>query len=86
MASTGQATHSYFASLSAFPSGNDPSYFLLTFWQAAQKWRMKADDYKIQNLLKEGQISLRAQNESGPVVVGWGMNDGQMLEGELLGW
>lgn len=47
---------------------------------------MKADDYKIQNLLKEGQISLRAQNESGPVVVGWGMNDGQMLEGELSGW
>lgn len=47
---------------------------------------MKADDYKIQNLLKEGQISLRAQNESGLVVVGWGMNDGQMLEGELSGW
>lgn len=43
---------------------------------------MKADDYKIQNLLKEGQISLRAQNYSGPVVVGWGMSDRQMSEGE----
>lgn len=43
---------------------------------------MKADDYKIQNLLKEGQIRLWAQNYCGPVVVGWGMSDGQMLEGE----
>lgn len=51
-AEVAQATHDHFEKLSTFTSGNDPSHFLFTFWLTAQKWRIKEDDYKIQNLLK----------------------------------
>lgn len=47
-----QATHDHFEKLLAFTSGNDPSHFLFTCWLAAQKWGIKEDDYKIQNLLE----------------------------------